>query len=262
MKKLHVFIVVYLVLFQLVSFASKPFRFALFTDTHISTSNPIATEDLRNAVDDANALQDIDFVLVSGDVTHSGDTTSLKEAKRLLQTLKMPFYILPGNHDFHWNTGGGSADFISVFGADKFIFTHKKFIFAGFTTVPLNNEAKATIQQADIDWIKKSLKKTCKKKPTFIVTHYPLLTGDVENWKDMTDVLRQFNVKAILGGHYHRNVLLNYDGIPGIVNRSTQRAKNPVGGYSIYTVSDSLTVSEKRIGEDEDVWLKLPLKSK
>jgi hypothetical protein len=101
-----------------------------------------------------------------------------------------------------------------------------------------------------------------KKKQTFIVTHYPLLTGDVENWKDLTDVLHQFNVKAILNGHYHRNVLLNYDGIPGIVNRSTQRVKNPAGGYSIYTVSDSLTVSEKRIGEAEDVWLRLPLESK
>ncbi|HEY6914717.1 MAG TPA: metallophosphoesterase, partial [Paludibacter sp.] len=258
----HVFIVVYLVLFQLVAFASKPFRFALFTDTHISTTNPIPTEDLRNAITDVNSLQNIDFVLVDGDVSNSGDTTSLIEAKRLLQTLKIPFYIVAGNHDFHWNTGVGSDNFIHVFGADKFVFTHKKVVFAGFTTVPLNNEAKATIQQADIDWIKKALKKTGKNKTTFIVTHYPLLTGDVENWKDLTDVLHKFNVKAILNGHYHRNVLLNYDGIPGVVNRSTQRAKNPVGGYSIYTVSDSLTVSEKRIGEAEDIWLKLPLNSK
>ncbi|HEY6914940.1 MAG TPA: metallophosphoesterase, partial [Paludibacter sp.] len=84
MKKLHVFIVVYLVLFQLLAFASKPFRFALFTDTHISTINPIPTEDLRNAVADVNSLQNVDFVLVDGDVSNLGDTTSLLEAKRLL----------------------------------------------------------------------------------------------------------------------------------------------------------------------------------
>jgi len=262
MRKLHVFIVVYLVFFQLIAFASKPFRFALFTDTHISTSNPIPSEDLRNAITEVNTLQNIDFVLVDGDIANLGDTASLKEAKRLLQTLKMPFYIVPGNHDFRWNVDGGATNFIRIFGADKFIFTYKNVVFAGFTTVLLKNATTATIQQDDIDWMKKALNKSGKKKPTFIVTHYPLLAGDVENWKDMTKVLHKFNVKAILNGHYHRNVLLNCDGIPGIVNRSTQRAKNLVGGYSIYTVSDSLKVSEKRIGEKEDVWLKLPLNSK
>ena len=260
MKKLQVFIVIYLILFQLAAVASDPFRFALFTDTHISISNPTAAEDLRNAIGEVNALQNIDFVLVDGDISNSGDTASLEEAKRLLQTLKMPFYIVPGNHDFRWNTGTGASGFIHVFGDDKFIFTHKDMVFAGFATVPLNHDAlNATIQQADIDWMKKALNKAGKKKPTFIVTHYPLLTGDVANWKEMTDVLHKFNVKAILNGHYHRNVLLNYDGIPGIVNRSTLRAKSPVGGYSIYSVSDSLTVSEKRIGQQEEMWLALPL---
>lgn len=260
MKKLHIFIVVYLVLFQLVAFAGEPFRFALFTDTHISLTKSVNSEDLRNAIADVNSLQNIDFVIVSGDVTDLGDTASLKVAKHLLQNLKVPFYVVPGNHDFHWNTGVGADNFICVFGSDKFVFTHQNVVFAGFITVPESNASKATIQQADIDWMKKNLNKTGKKKPTFVITHYPLLTGDVENWKEMTDVLHEFNVKAILGGHYHRNVLLSYDGIPGIVNRSTQRAKNPVGGYSIYTVSDSLTVSEKRPGETEDIWLKLPLK--
>lgn len=260
MRKIFVFIVGYLVLFQLIAFAGEPFRFALFTDTHISLTKAANSEDLRNAIADVNSVQNIDFVLVSGDITDSGDTASLRVAKRLLKTLKMPFYVVPGNHDFHWNTGVGADNFIRVFGNDKFVFKHKNTVFAGFTTVPLKNSSKATILQSEVDWLKKTLIKAGKKKPVFVVTHYPLLTGDVENWKEITDVLLGFNVKAILGGHYHRNVLLSYDGIPGIVNRSTQRAKNAVGGYSIYTVSDSLTVSEKRTGDAEDIWLKLPLK--
>jgi 3',5'-cyclic AMP phosphodiesterase CpdA len=168
MRKLHVFIVVYLVLFQLAAVASDPFRFALFTDTHISTTNPIPTEDLYNAIADVNALPNIDFVLVDGDISNLGDTTSLKEAKRLLQTLKIPFYIVPGNHDFHWNVAGGPANFIHVFGADKFIFTHKNVVFAGFTTVPVNNASKATIQQNEIDWMKKALNKAGKNNSPLI----------------------------------------------------------------------------------------------
>ena len=66
----------------------------------------------------------------------------------------------------------------------------------------------------------------------------------------------------MLGGHYHRNTFLNYDGIPGIIHRSTLRGKQTVGGYSILCVADTLTVSEKVIGYEEQEWLKLPLNRK
>jgi 3',5'-cyclic AMP phosphodiesterase CpdA len=259
MKKLYVFIVVYLVLFQPVAYSATPFRFALFTDLHISTSNSVPAEDLRSAVNEVNSTQAIDFVLIAGDIANLGDTASLKVAKQLLQGLKIPFYIVPGNHDFHWNINKGASDFIRVFGDDKFVFTHKGFVFAGFATVPFDKSGSGYIQLKDIEWVKKSLLNTGQTLATFIVTHYPLLAGDVDNWKDMTDMLKQFNVKAFLNGHYHRNVLLNYDGFPGIVNRSTLRGKEALGGYSLYTLGDTLTVSEKRIGQPEVVWLELPL---
>jgi hypothetical protein len=35
-----------------------------------------------------------------------------------------------------------------------------------------------------------------------------------------------------------------------------------VGGYSILCVADTLTVSEKVIGQEEQEWLKLPLYKK
>ena len=260
MKKLNILLILCLVIFQYVSYAAESFRFALFTDLHISTTNPIASEDLKNAVNDVNSLSGIDFVIVSGDVSNLGDTTSLKDAKRMLKALKMPFYIVPGNHDFHWNIGNGAADFIRIFGDDKFVFVHKGFVFAGFSTVPLKKTGSGYIQSADIEWLKSTLQKQGNEKPSIIITHYPLLTGDVDNWKEMKDVLHEFNVITILNGHYHRKMLLNYDGIPGIVNRSTLRAKEQVGGYSLYTVSDSIKVSEKRIGEPAMEWLALPLK--
>jgi 3',5'-cyclic AMP phosphodiesterase CpdA len=258
MRKILYFLLFYLSI-QFTAFAAKPFRFALFTDLHISTSNPLPAEDLRNAVNEVNLTQQIDFVLVDGDIANLGDTASLKVAKQLLQGLKIPFYIVPGNHDFHWNINNGATDFIRIFGDDRFEFTHKGFVFAGFATAPLDKSGSGFIQSADIDWLKKSLINTGKTLPTFIVTHYPLLAGDVDNWKDMTDMLKEFNVKAFLNGHYHRNVLLNYDGFPGIVNRSTLRTKDLVSGYSLYTLGDTLTVSEKRIGQPEVVWLELPM---
>ncbi len=261
MKKRHVLIFFYLVLFQVVTFAIEPFRFALFTDLHISTSNPVPAEDLRQAITDVNALQGIDFVIVSGDVSESGDAESLLAAKKNLDNLHMPYYITAGNHETKWSESG-ATDFVRIFGNDKFSFSHKGFYFIGFLTGPIIKMGDGHIAPQDIDWVKAELLKNKKNTPVFAVTHYPLLTGDVDNWYDMTDVLRQFNVQAVLNGHYHRNVLLNYDGIPGIVNRSTLRAKDAVGGYSIYSISDSIRVFEKKIGQPEDKWLTLPFETR
>ena len=250
----------FLLLFRFVFAASatEPFRFALFSDLHISTLNHQPSEDLQNAVNDVNQLKNIDFVLVSGDVSNLGDTASLKEARKLLQRLKMPYYIIPGNHDVKWN-GPNPANFTTVFRDDKFSFTHKGYLFIGFTTAPLTKSTNGIIQKEDINWVKTILEKAGKDMPFFAVTHYPLQTGDVDNWKDMTDVLKQYNVRAVLGGHYHRNVLFNYDGIPGIICRSTLRNNDSVGGYSLFTVSDTLTVTEKRIAKPETLWLTMPL---
>ena len=249
---------VFLLLFPFDIFSASSFKFAFFTDIHISQTSKEPAEDLQRAVDEVNHYKDLDFVIVSGDITQKGDSNSFAEAKRILQQLTIPFYIVAGNHDFNWLTTGPTL-FKNVFGNDRFSFTHKGFRFIGFTTTPLNVQGNGFIMKQDVDWMASELKRTGTRMPVFVVTHYPLLTGDVDNWKDMTQLLRKFNIQALLGGHYHRNTFLNYDGIPGIIHRSTLRGKQAVGGYSILYVADTLTVSEKVIGQEEQEWLKLPL---
>jgi UDP-2,3-diacylglucosamine pyrophosphatase LpxH len=85
------------------------------------------------------------------------------------------------------------------------------------------------------------------------------LPGDVDNGKELTDMLKGFDVKAVLNGHYHRNTVLNFDGIPGIVNRTVMQKKDAPAAYTIYTVDDQIHVAEKRIGEPEEIWAELPL---
>jgi 3',5'-cyclic AMP phosphodiesterase CpdA len=262
MNKLSIIIITLFLYFQtpFVSFASTTFQFALFTDLHISETDSIAVVDLQNAVNEVNAAKEIEFVLVSGDVTHYGDTISLYKAKKILQKLSVPFYIVPGNHDVK-PMNFGNTNFIHVFGMDKFKFEKNGYLFFGISSVPNVKGGNALINPSDLNWIKKQLKATGKINPVFAITHYPLLTGDMDNWKEMSNILQKYNVSAVLGGHYHRNVLLNYDGIPGIVNRSTLRGKNIVGGYSIYSISDSIRVYEKRIGFLKEKWLTLPIKN-
>ncbi len=53
--------------------------------------------------------------------------------------------------------------------------------------------------------------------------HYPLLKGDVDNWYEVTDLLRHYNVRLCIGGHYHSMCNHSYDGIPGVLLRSNIR---------------------------------------
>lgn len=249
---------VFVFLFQQTAFSAKPFQFALLTDLHISVQKPQNADDLLLAVGDLNQNKRIDFVLVTGDVTDLGDTVSLRISKTILDKLKMPYYITSGNHDTK-PVAGGSANFLKIFQQDNFSFIKNEFKFIGFATGKQRANGKAHIGETESTFVNSELKKSGSKIPAFLVTHYPLLEGDVDNATAITDLRHSYNVKAILSGHYHRNALLNYDGIPGIVNRSVQHTNQPAVGYSVYSVGDSLIVSEKQIGQSARVWLSLPL---
>lgn len=237
------------------------FRFALLTDLHI-TKTGNAGEDLRRAVDQINASDNIEFVLVTGDVTEEGDRASLQKAKDMLDRLKVKYYVIPGNHETKWSDSGVTA-FGDIFGDERFRLDYNGFLFLGFNTGPLMRMADGHVVPQDISWLKGELKKAGKKKPVFLVTHYPLQAGDVDNWYDLTDAVRSYNIRAFLGGHYHTNRFLSYDGIPGILNRSTLRAENPFGGYSVYEITpDSIFVYEQNIGETRRQWVALSLKTK
>jgi len=78
------FLLISLLFLSIVSFAQKKsFRFAFISDTHIGSPNGGAEEDLRRTVADINSLKDIDFVVLTGDITELGTNWELALAKKL-----------------------------------------------------------------------------------------------------------------------------------------------------------------------------------
>ena len=239
------------------------FSFALLTDTHISNSNPQPLEDLQRSVADINAMPDVDFVIVSGDLTESGDRRALETVKSELDRLRVPYYATSGNHETTWSESG-VMDFSRVFGSNRFAFTYDSTFFIGFNSGPVIRMADGHVAPQDIAWLQGQLDSVTNygNSKIIVVTHYPLQNGDVDNWFDVTDVLRRYNVQCIIGGHYHRNLLFDCDGIPDVINRSNLRGNDSINGYSYITVTDSIRVSEKRIGQAPVQWLSLPFEQK
>ncbi len=255
------FLIALLLIFQLSAYCSDSFRFAFITDMHIDINNEQPTNDLLAAINEINSNNAIEFILIGGDVTENGDSASLCKAKLLLNQLKKPYYITFGNHDVRASKPDNRV-YKTLFGYDRFSFTFKSVHFIGLSTFPISTYGVGHVAEQDIVWLKSELDQQKPQTPLIVTTHYPLLTGDVDNWFELTDLLRKYNVQVVLNGHYHRNALLNYDGLAGLVNRSTLCGKAIIGGYSIYTVSDSLSVSEKLIDSNEREWLRIPIEKR
>ncbi|WP_449435431.1 metallophosphoesterase family protein [Pedobacter steynii] len=130
MKSIIVFVVL---LVSFLNVDAQAFKYAFVTDTHVGTET--GEEDLRRTVNDINLQNDLDFIIVTGDVTEMGTKLEIKLAKEILSGLKKPWYVIPGNHDTGWSESGG-VDFIREFGNDKFTFDHNGYRFIACASGP------------------------------------------------------------------------------------------------------------------------------
>jgi outer membrane protein assembly factor BamB/predicted phosphodiesterase len=226
---------------------TKSFRFIHISDTHIGSPTGPAEEDLRRTVRDINQMNDVAFVIITGDITELGTNEQLALAKQILDSLKVKYYIIPGNHDSGWSESGG-VSFTSTFGYDKFTIDFNGIRFIGCASGPYVRMSDGHIPRDAVMWLDSLLKKTPKEQPVIFCNHYPLDNG-LDNWYEAVDRLKRYNTILAICGHGHINKAFNWEDIPGVMGRSNLRAKAAVGGYNIVDVrSDSIIYTERRPG--------------
>ena len=223
------------------------FRFAWLSDTHIGSTT--AERDLGAAVRDINSLTGLSFVVLSGDVTEYGSREQFRLAKELLDGLKIPCHVIPGNHDTKWSESG-ATDFGHIWGEDRFVFDHRGYRFIGMHQGPLMKMGDGYWAPQDVRWLEETLKALPDpNQPIIFFTHYPVDDG-IANWYVVLDLLKKYNTQVILCGHGHANREFVFEGVPGVMGRSNLRVKAPMGGFNLVEIKDdTLTVSERAIGQ-------------
>lgn len=236
--------------FSLPGYSQVPsFRFAFISDTHIGSPNGSAEEDLRRTIRDINSRKDIAFVVLTGDITELGTNEELMLAKKILDSLSIPWHIIPGNHDTGWSESGGVM-FKTVFGNDKFSFEYNGIRFLGCASGPYVRMSDGHVPRDAVNWLDEELKQLMPQQPLIFLNHYPMDNG-MDNWYEITDRLRLHNIWAILCGHGHANRAMNFEDIPGVMGRSNLRARALVGGYNIVDIrNDSIFFTEIKPGLD------------
>lgn len=251
---------IFLILLLCVVFVNRVsgtgFTFALITDLHVG--NPANNEDLRLTVEDINTQDSIDFVIASGDITEFGSLQELELAHSILSRLKKTWYAIPGNHDSNWSESGNN-EFLRIFGSETFGFQHKGYLVAGMASGPNMRMGPGQIPRENLNWFAGLLARTDTATPLIVVNHYPMDNG-LNNWYQVMDALRPYNVKLMVCGHGHANRRLSFEGAQAAMCRANIRARQASAGYTLIQVtSDSIVLRERlSVGETRRAWLSYP----
>jgi Icc protein len=159
---------------------TRPFLVAQLTDTHIGADwggPPDPTAALLAAVDALGALPDRpDAVLVTGDLANDGTAAQYAPLREQLQRLRMPFVVLPGNHD---DRGAMRTAFGLPGDRDDPIHAAVDLgplrLLALDTTIP--GEDGGALPEAELQWLARSLRETPERPAIIAMHHPPVLTG-------------------------------------------------------------------------------------
>lgn len=243
------FLLCYLVLAALTGKAQQPqgepfFTFAYLSDIHISTGAK-SVEDAIVCMEDINKNKEIEFAIFAGDITEFGTDEEIALAKSVFDRLDKPYYIVAGNHDAKWSESGCNT-FVKVFGYEGFEFEKGGIKFIGTNSGPNMRMAPALVPRETIVWLDSLSKTIDQQQPVVFINHYPMDTS-VLNYGQVLDILKKMNTQLIMNGHWHQNRAMVYEGIPGMIGRSTQAVGKEGPGYTIVKVNGSTVTFSERI---------------
>ncbi len=216
-------------------------KFAWITDTHIGYEG--ADIELEKIVSQINTFEDVAFVLVSGDITEKSKISEFDNAKDILDKLKKPLLIIPGNHDSRWSNSGCSK-FSEIWDDDKFIYKKDNSIYIGMNSAIPMNGGGGHFKPEDILWLKEEISRIDTSKEIIFISHHPL-NNDIDNWFKVSNILRDKNIKLLLNGHGHKTTQNIYNGIPAVMARSTlSQNMDSYGFVLVENLKDSIRFFE------------------
>lgn len=228
-------------------YSQEKLKFAFLTDLHYSEGSA-SGKYIQACVEDINSQSGIDFALVGGDITDFGTDEELSAVKSILDGFRIPCYTVAGNHDAKWSESGCNT-FLKEFGYEHFEFECGGWRFFGCNSGPDMRMSPALLPRDSMDWLE-SMDSSGK---SIFINHFPM-DSSVLNYFDVTKALKKADTRLQIGGHWHHNTVLDFDGIPGVLCRSTLPS-NGIIGYTIFTLEDEcITACERRAHVGQNDW--------
>lgn len=218
-----------------------PFTFAILTDAHLFDIKDHRYDGiLQKAVADVNSMNPApDFVLYAGDIGQSGKEEELLKGKKILEKLKMPYKVIPGEHDYYLDMG---KSWRGLFGDEHWSFDHKGVHFIGMNSILVKDfwTAKSLtpkermslmeelechqcglwgVREEQLAWLENDVKRLSPDTPVVVLTHsplwdyYPRWNFQTEDAPEIRAILRKFEKVIAIHGHVHQVVYNQIDNI-------------------------------------------------
>ena len=223
------FLALFLLGRSLSALAAEPFFFIQLSDPQFGmfSNNKDFAQETANfefAVATINRLKPA-FVVITGDlVNKAGDAKQIAEFHRIAAKIdpKITLYNMAGNHDLeNLPTPATVSAYTNEFGIDYYSFRHGGFVGIVLNSTVIHSPKETTNHlEAQEQWLHKELKQTRESGAQHIVVfqHHPwfLKTADEpdqyfnipqERRGHYLSLFREFGVKYLFSGHYHRNAL-------------------------------------------------------
>ncbi|MDB5196845.1 MAG: hypothetical protein JWP88_1216 [Flaviaesturariibacter sp.] len=129
-------------------------------------------DETNDFVDVLNRRNDIDFVVLAGDIVEYGDSREFKWMSQSLRKLTVPFIGVIGNHDMVANA---RQVYKEMFGAENFAFQCNGSQFVCLNTNGFMTNYDGTVP--NLSWLRQQLQSDEAYKNTFVVSHIPPFAG-------------------------------------------------------------------------------------
>ena len=229
--------------------AAEPFFFVQLSDPQLGmfTENKDFAQDAANfefAVTAVNRLRPA-FVVITGDLVHKpGDAAQIAEYRRIVAKIDrgIPVHNIAGNHDVeNAPTPASLAAYAKIFGPDRYVFRHGGLVGIVLNSSLIHSPDKAAAELAEQDrWLRAELMKAKAENPRHIVVfqHHPWFIKTAAEPDQYFNIplarrsahlalFREFGVRYLFCGHYHRNAEAR-DG--EIENITSGPVGKPLGG--------------------------------
>lgn len=241
----------------------EPFFFIQMADCQLGfiEENRSWDEEIRlleKAVDQINQLHP-KFVILCGDLVHAFPREPMREEqiadfKKIACRIDpaIPLICLCGNHDVGNQPDRSTiAMYENDFGAHYFSFwvggTQGIVLNSSLIWDPTNAQ---DLYAEQIDWFQNQLEFDRENPPVhrFVFAHHPWFVKDIEEEdfyfvipkkrrRKFLDLMKEADVSACFCGHYHRNALADYDGMPVITTSAVgKQLGDDVSGFRIVNV--------------------------
>lgn len=215
------------------------YHFAQLSDIHISSLGDYAemlsgraADFLKAVVTHLNRQEDLDFVLITGDLFNTPTRSNLALFQQAIQSLNRPYFIIPGNHDRRApdeTEGLTRREFARYFNPQFQARPAAPEAQVGYWSLTVRPEVQligldsirdedwgGQIDAAQIEWLEQELRAHADKLIILAVHHplHPLAPIDdhpdwrnfvCDNGPELLALLDRYpQVKVVLTGHHHQ----------------------------------------------------------